>query len=194
MEIKGRSNTANISGGVRIIKDDTKISGKKMVAYFEEDTYTVSGDVEITQKGKAAVGEVAILDEKRGEIKLEKNVRFLIEKGTALIEEEAAENLRNPEAKEILKEKTVLMCDVLKLPTKGKDAEATGSVEIMQQEKRAKSDKAVYRGDSETIVLTGNVFIEKGSEWIKTQKVIVSVSEESFEAVGKVEAEFKIKK
>jgi lipopolysaccharide assembly outer membrane protein LptD (OstA) len=194
MEIIGRNSTAKIDGGLKIKKDDTTISGKELIARFEEDKYTITGGVEIVQKDKAAIGDSATLNERTGEIRLKNNVRFLIEKGTAFVEEDVAESLRNPEAKESLKGKTLLYCSELTLSTKGKDAEATGNVIINQGEKSAKSEHAVYNGETEKIVLTGNVFVEKEGEWLKTEKVVVSVSEESFEATGKVEAEFRFKK
>ena len=194
MEIAGNSDTAEILGNVLIKKKDTSIKASKMRANFRLDRYSFSGNVELAQKDKVALCELATLENKSGDMELSGKVRFLIEKATAVIKEGTAKALRNSETRKSLKEKTVITCDRLILSTKSKDAQAFGRVDITQKEKHAKSDLATYDGKSEEIVMTGNVFFEKEGEWLKTQKVLISVSGEAFEAVGQVEAEFKIKK
>jgi len=171
MEIKGKSNKALISGGVRIAKEKTKITGNNMDADLSGQTYIISGNAALSQEDKLVSGETAFLDEEKGTVRLENNVRFFIKE-----------------------ENAILSCDAIDLSTENENGEASGSVLITQKEKRAKSDRAVYTSDSETVVMTGNVYIEREGEWIKTEKVIVSLKDESFEAVGRVEAEFKIKK
>jgi len=100
--------------------------------------------------------------------------------------------LKNPEARKFLKEKTVLYADRLDLSTKTSNAKAYGSVLVVQNEKEAKADMAIYDDKEETMVLTGNVYLKKKDDWVKAEKVLVSVRNETFEAVGSVEAEFKI--
>jgi len=194
MEIDGGTRKAVVTGNVTVSKEDTTITGRTLTANFENDSYALTDEVEILQKDKAAVGDRATMWGDTGSIKLEGNVKFLIEKGTAIVEKDATKKLRGEESKKIMEGKTVLTCDVLKLSTHGRDADASGNVLIEQQNRRARSDSAIYNGSSENITLFGNVFIEKGGEWLKTHKVIVSVSRESFEALGGIEAEFKIKK
>jgi lipopolysaccharide export system protein LptA len=100
--------------------------------------------------------------------------------------------LKNTEAKKILKEKTVLTSDELIFSTRTGDARASGSVIVSQRQREAKADRAVYNDKDETLLLSGNVFLKKGKDWISCRKVIVSVKNETFEAIGSVEAEFKL--
>lgn len=194
METAGKDGAADLRGNVLIKKKDTRIRSEKMRADFAADRYSFFGDVEIAQKEKAAVCETATLENKTGEMRLHGGVKFLIEKASALVNDATVKTLHNPRAKESLKEKTLLTCNALDLSTDGRDAKAFGAVEITQKGKRARSDAASYDGKSEEISMTGNVYFEKEGEWLKAQKVLISVSGESFGAVGQVEAEFKIKK
>ncbi len=194
MEIQGKAGTAKLTDNVGIMKEDTKISGNLLDADLEKDIYTVTKRVEITQKGKVAIGDVAVINNKTGSVEISGHVKFLIEKAKSLVKESSIKDLRNKEASESLGEATVITCDKLTLMSRSKDAFAEGRVLITQKGKRAKSDYAVYNSVNEMITLTGNVFIEKEKDWIKTEMVLVSVSQESFEAIGSVEAEFKIKR
>jgi lipopolysaccharide assembly outer membrane protein LptD (OstA) len=194
MDVAGIDRSAVMTGGVRVKKAATTISSDKLTADFESELYNFTGCVALTQKNKAAVSERAVFENLSSVATLEGSVRLLIEKGEALLEHDTVQKLKNLEIKETLKEKTLLTSDRLTLSTTGGNAIAEGSVEISQKGKRARSDRAVYDEKAEAIFLSGNVFIEREGQWLKTAKVIVSVSSESFVAEGSVEAEFKIQK
>jgi lipopolysaccharide export system protein LptA len=65
-------------------------------------------------------------------------------------------------------------------------------VEVTQKGREARSETAVYDDKNETLTLTGNVHMKKAKEWISAGKVIVSVRDETFEALGSAEAQFKL--
>ncbi len=118
--------------------------------------------------------------------------KAIFEKAIAILKEETARDLKNPEAKKILKEKTILTSDKLVFSTKTGDASASGSVFVSQKGREAKADHAEYNDKEEILTLTGNVFMKKGKDWVSAKKVIVTVRDETFEAEGGVEAEFKL--
>jgi len=173
---------------------NSTITGGKIIADFDGGNFIVEEHAEVIQENKAAVARYAEYDKEGNTITMTENVELIIEKGTAILSEEAVKDLRNPEAKETLKEKTILRCQKLLLQSNGRNAFATGGVTVTQKEKSARANQAEYLSEEEIIILTGAVTLKKGEEWIKTKKVIVSVEKETFEATGAVETKFKLKK
>jgi lipopolysaccharide assembly outer membrane protein LptD (OstA) len=110
------------------------------------------------------------------------------------MKEKSAEKVKGEEAKGALQEKTVITCNRLRLSTENGDCTAYGKVLVSQKDKEAKSDEAFYQEESENIILTGNVYMKRKNDWVKANKVIVSVDKETFEAIGAVETIFKVKK
>ena len=161
--------------------------------YGDMDKEMVFHDaLEITQGKKIVLAKEGSYFHKENELRLRGKVKAVFEKAEALIKEETADKLKNPETRKLLKEKTILSADQLDLSTKTGDAKAYGSVHVVQKEKEARADQAVYDDKEETMVLTGNVSLKKKDDWVKAEKVLVSVRNETFEAVGSVEAEFKL--
>ena len=134
--------------------------------------------LEITQGKKIALAEEGVFYQNINELRLSRNVKAVFEKAEALIKEETADKLKNPETRKLLKEKTILTADQLDLSTKTGDAKAYGAVHVVQKEKEARADQAVYDDKEETMVLTGNVYLKKKADWVKAEKVLVSVHED----------------
>lgn len=152
----------------------------------------LQGSLEATQGKKFAVAEEGLYSQKRRELIMRKNARVVFEKALAILKGGTAKKLKNPEAKKILKEKTVLISDKLILSTWSGDARASGSVFVSQKEREAKADYAEYDEKKEILTLSGNVYMKRGTVWVKAKQVIVSIKNETFEAIGAVEAEFKL--
>ncbi|MDD5382271.1 MAG: LptA/OstA family protein [Candidatus Margulisbacteria bacterium] len=150
----------------------------------------IQGSVEVLQKTKLAIAQHGIYSQNKKELLLQGAVKAVFEKAKSLLKEESAQNLRSPEAKNILKEKTFLTADEIVLSTHSGDARAFGSVHVYQKGREAKSDSAIYNDKDETLALSGNVFMKKGKEWVSAKQVVVSVKDETFTAAGSVEAEF----
>jgi len=144
------------------------------------------------QGKKIAVADSALFSQKKNELVLRGRARAIFEKARAILRDDTVDKLRNPEAKKILKEKTVLTANEIILSARSGDARALGAVVVLQKGKEAKAGQAVYNEATEKINLTGNVMIKEEEEWVSAREVSVSVKEEVFEAVGSVEARFKL--
>jgi lipopolysaccharide assembly outer membrane protein LptD (OstA) len=188
------NNMATFESRSFFIKKGSKLSADSAVSYFDEDRILMSGSIEVTQKNKIAIADNAAYDDRSKTVVLSSNVKAVIEKLKNIIREKSAEKVKGEEAKGALQEKTVITCNRLRLSTENGDCIAYGKVLVSQKDKEAKSDEAVYSEDSENIVLKGNVYMKRKNDWVKANKVIVSVDKETFEAVGAVETVFKVKK
>ena len=175
-------------------KQKTLIKASKMNLFTDETKdITMQNNIEIVQGRKSIVANDGVYNKSKGIIFLSNNVKAVIEKGGAILKKETLKKLKNPDAKELLKEKTFIQSDKLDISTKTENFQASGNVFVFQKKREAKSDFADYSDSSEIIKLTGNVYMKKNDDWIKCDKVNVWVKDEIFEAVGSVEAEFKIK-
>lgn len=152
---------------------------------------SIAGNLEVAQGKKIAVAEEGIYSQKRKELAMKGKVRAIFEKARAILKDETVKKLGNPEARKILKEKTVLTSEALVFSTHTGDATASGSVFVSQKGREAKADEAVYDEKNETLTLSGNVSLKKEEDWVSSRKVIVSIRDETFEAIGAVEAKFK---
>jgi lipopolysaccharide export system protein LptA len=153
---------------------------------------TFHGSLEARQGKKLAIAEGGAYSQKNKELFMKGKVKAVFEKARVIFQEKTVESLRNPEAKKILREKTVLTSDELVFSTRTGDARAFGSVFVSQKGREAKAEQAVYDDKKESLALTGKVYMKKGEEWVNARKVIVSVKDETFEAEGAVEAELKL--
>jgi len=171
-----------------------KTSIKCDQAVFNSDMnkdMVLKGHIKATQGKKIAIGDEGVYSSKNNSLFLKGKVKAVFEKAAAVLKESTLEKLDNPDTKKILKEKTVLTCSELVFSTKTGDATAAGHVFVYQKGKESKADKAIYDDKTETITLSGNVFMKdkEEEEWVSAQKVIISVKNETFDAVGSVEAQ-----
>ncbi|MBN2057447.1 MAG: hypothetical protein JW782_01440 [Candidatus Saganbacteria bacterium] len=150
------------------------------------------GNVEAVQGKKLAIGDNGIYSQPSGRLLLNGNVKAVFEKAAAVLKDSTVKQLRNKEATRILKEKTVLTSDSLIIFTRSGNAQADGHVLVTQQTREAKADQAVYDDNTELLTLSGNVYLKKMDEWVSARQVVISVKDETFGAVGSVEAEFKL--
>lgn len=173
------------------LKTEIKAARASFFSDISKDM-SIQGSLEALQGKKLAIAQEGFYSQKSKKLTMRRNVRTIFEKGSVMLKEETVQKLKNIEAKKILKEKTVLTCNELIFSTRTGDARASGSVFVSQKQREAKADRAVYNDKDETLSLFGNVFMKKGKDWISCKQVIVSVKNETFEAVGSVEAEFKL--
>jgi len=150
------------------------------------------GSVEAIQGKKISVARRGVYSKKDAGLQLIGQTRTILEKAGTMIRPETIKQLTDPEEKKILREKTVIAAAEIFFSTKTGDARAAGSVEVTQKGQEACSDQAFYNDKDETITLSGNVYLKKGEEWISCREVVVSVRDETFEAVGVTESRFKI--
>lgn len=160
--------------------DDYSGRMEKGVKFSQKDKFSTSDRMDYTDRTKTAV--------------LKGNVKTLIEKGSAVLKESTIEKIRNAETKKMLKDGMLLTCEKLSVSTNSGNASAEGRVELLQKKNRARSDKAFFDEAKQSVTMTGNVYVEKEGQWLKTQKVIASLGKEEFEAIGGVETLIKVKK
>ncbi|MFH1541698.1 MAG: LptA/OstA family protein [bacterium] len=185
---------------INIEENEIKTKVKADNANFSTDVSKrmfFSGHVRTSQGKKLAVADAAVYFQGRKELDLMGNAKAIFEKAEVILKDKTVDKLRNKEAKEMMREKTILTSNRLIISTWTGDATAIGSVEVTQQNKEARAEEAVYDDEKEIITLTGNAFMKKESsstevEWVQAKKIIVSVKDETFEAEGQVEAKIKI--
>ncbi|MDD5593888.1 MAG: LptA/OstA family protein, partial [Candidatus Margulisbacteria bacterium] len=142
------------------------------------------GSVEVIQGKKVAIADEGIYSRRLGSLLLKGRTRTVLEKGGVLLKQGSAAKLRDPDVKEILRNKTVVTANEISFSTKTGDARAAGEVVVTQKGRDAKSDLAVYDDKKEILTLSGNVFMKQKDEWLNCRQVIISVSKETFEAKG----------
>ncbi|KPJ65618.1 hypothetical protein AMJ44_09795 [candidate division WOR-1 bacterium DG_54_3] len=181
--------TLNVSEGQ--LKTQVK---SKHASFYTDIAKDVSflGSLEALQGKKLAIAQAGVYSQEKKELVMKGEVKAIFEKAQVVLKEETVQNLKNPEAQGILKEKTILTSNQLIFSTRNGDAQARGSVYVTQKGREAKSELALYNEEEEILTLTGNVFMKKEKEWVSAEKVMVSVRDETFEAIGAVEAEFKL--
>lgn len=171
----------------------TKVKAQQASLYSDiNKDINIFGKLEAVQGKKFAVAKEGIYSQRKNELFMKGDTKAIFEKAQAILKEKTAKDLKSPEAKKILKEKTILTSDNLVFSTRTGDASASGSVFVSQKGREAKADHAEYNDKEEILTLTGNVFMKKKKDWVSAKKVIVSVRDETFEAEGAVEAEFKL--
>lgn len=180
-------------------KEKTKITAKEaIITKKENEIVEINDDVQIVQAHKAVVADHAVYYDQKNELKVtgqtSTSVQAVFEKAEEILTKDTIKKISNEEARELLKEKTVLTCAEMTIYTHTDDALASGNVYITQKDNEAKSDQALYKDTEEKIYMTGNVSMKKDNKWIGAKQVIVSIQNESFEAVGDVQTKFILKK
>ncbi|MEK7377147.1 MAG: LptA/OstA family protein, partial [Candidatus Margulisiibacteriota bacterium] len=178
MEVLYDQKISNLSGKVQMgtkSRTGTDTVVRSDMARLSNDTYDTrfSNNVNVSQKTKKALCDFLTYTDSGGKLLLSGRVRVFFKNASQMIKKERAENLKNPEAKKALAQETKLTCGLFELSTKNSNAKAEQDVVVTQRLRQARSDNAVYDDDKETITLTGNVYLKKAKEWLKTKKVIV---------------------
>jgi lipopolysaccharide assembly outer membrane protein LptD (OstA) len=213
-EANKKSFSAKGNINLRISGDpETKIKGDKLVFYTDENKdVTVKNNIEAVQPKKAISGDQIIYNNKTKKILASGNVKTVFEKAKVLIKEDTIKKLKSKEARESLEEKTLLFADNFEIYTNSKNAKGWGNVKVFQKAKEAHAENAIFNEKMEEIILTKNVYVKKSSaittsntsssesaghnkddEWIKCDKLIISITEETFTALGGIEGTFYIK-
>jgi lipopolysaccharide export system protein LptA len=152
----------------------------------------LSGKLEVAQGKKMSLADAGTYSRRQQKLFLRGNTRTILEKAEAEIKPETVRKLDSPEQKKLLRQKTVIRSREIVFSLKTGDARATGSVEVTQQGREARSDSAFYDDKEETLSLSGNVFLKRGEEWLRCQQVLISVKDETFEARGVEEGKFNL--
>ena len=197
VEYIGEEEQINAAGGVNLKLKESKVSTfikcSRGILFMDMDKdMALSGSLEVLQGKKISIADEGTYSRKQKGLFLRGRTRTVVEKAQAILQEDTVKKLGSPEQKDLLRGKTVVSANEIFFSTRTGDARATGSVEVTQKGREARSETAVYDDKNETLTLTGNVQMKKAKEWISAGKVIVSVRDETFEALGSAEAQFKL--
>ncbi len=184
-----------ITQGIR-----TRLKTAHTIFYTDIDKdMQLFGGLEAVQGKKFAVADTGVYSRANNNLLMRGNVHAIFEKARVILKKDSADKLRDPDVKDILKEKTVLTAKELAFSTRSGDARAVGDVVVTQKGREAKARYADYDDNKEILTLTGDVAMKKegaapagGQEWVKAKKIVVSIKDETFEAIGSVEAQFKL--
>jgi len=181
IEYLGEAEQLNAAGNVNLALKEGRIKTfvkcNKGILFL--DAYrdiSLSGSIEAAQGKKRSSAQDGTYSRKKNGLFLRGKTRTILEKG---------------EKKE-LKEKTIVLAEEIFFSTRNGDARATGSVEVTQKSREARSDTAVYDEKRDILTLSGNVYMKEKERWISCKKIIISVKKETFEASGVSGARFKL--
>lgn len=177
-----------------LAKEETSVTAPRMRFRWDLNEAEADGGVTVTQRDKSARGQRGRYSEATGRIELEGEVVVEQSSGDWLIKSGAVDP-QDDQTRQALAAKTTLKSERLLIDTRERTMEARGKVTVTQKGRTATGDLATYAERDRRIVLTGNVRMrdEEGS-LIRADKVIISLAEETFEAAGAVETEFRIRK
>ena len=187
--LKGYGNTE-----LKLDKGKTTVKADTLEFSTEDYSGHMDGNIRFSQKGKFSTADRLDYNDKTKTAVLKGTVKMIIERGSAVLKESTIQKIRNAETKKMLKDGMLLLCEKLSVSTRSGNATAEGKVDLLQKKNRARSDRAYFDEDKETVTMTGNVYVEKEGQWLKTRKVIASLAREEFEAIGGVETLIKVKK
>ncbi|HEU5299260.1 MAG TPA: LptA/OstA family protein [bacterium] len=168
--------------------DAATIAADRMRFRWETNEVDADGSVTVTQPDRTVRAEKLVYSEARDALELTGGVVVDQRSGEALAPEA-------PDVAEALRSRTVLRCDRALVRLSARDLTADGSIRVEQEGRLATGDHAVYTSRDRLLVVTGGVRMqETDGSWLRADKVVISLADETFEAVGNVETEFSVKR
>lgn len=197
VEYLGESEQINADGAVDFnLKESrirTELKCDRSTLYLDLDkNIDLDGDLNVVQGKKFSIAKNGTYSRLQHTLFLRGGTRTIMEKAQAIFDAATLKELQSQEEKKLLKAKTVVVANEIFFSLKTGDARATGSVEVTQQGRVARSDAVDYDDKSGLMTLTGNVTMKKAEAWISCRQVIVSIKKETFEAFGVKESEFRL--
>jgi lipopolysaccharide export system protein LptA len=197
MEYFGETEALSAAGRVRLKLKESRTStvikcGRVDFFIDLNKDMELTGSLEVTQGKKLTFADSGTYSRGQKKLFLRGNTRTVLEKAGSALKPETISRLDSPEQKKLLRQKTVILAREMLFSLKTGDARATGSVEVSQRGRKARSDSAFYDDRNETLRLTGNVHLKRESEWLSCREVFISVKNETFEARGVAESRFNL--
>ncbi len=159
-----------LSGGLEIRKDDTEIKSEQGELFREENKMLLKENIKVVYPDGEVSSELLTAFLKSEEYIFEKNVNLNYK-------------LQNQD------DNLFLTSNYLKIFGENNNFTAEENIVIDYEDQKFKGDKAEYDGESEELLLTGNVKIEEGEDWIKSDRAVFNLGEdeEGYQAEGNVE-------
>lgn len=187
-EVAGHASLVRAPAATGKTDDATAITADRMRFRWEANEVEAHGTVTVTQPDRTARAQNLLYSEERDVLELTGDVVVDQRSGEALAAEE-------PDAAKVLASRTVLACDRAVVRLSSRDLTADGSIRVEQEGRLATGDHAVYTSRDRLLVVTGGVRMqETDGSWLRADKVVISLADETFEAVGNVETEFSVKR
>ncbi len=168
---------------------------------FKSDTnlFILEGDVKIEKGEMIITSDLARIQTEKKIAEIEGNIK-LIQDDVVITSDELIIYFDDDSA--IFKENVLLVnheddlelnADIIEFNTETQDFVCSGHIFMIQAKNKIWADEGEYNKERNEFILRGNVTIETDSEEVLTApKVIMNVSDQSFEAVGGVEVKFYI--
>lgn len=202
-EVKGNARLVRAPGGTSsgdqvvsaLVREETTITAPHMAFRWDINEAVADGGVVVSQRDKTARARSALYSEVAGRIELVDEVVVEQLSGDWLVRGGVMETPKDEKIKQALASKTTITCERLVILLKTKDMRAERKVTVTQRGRSATGDRAAYSDKERRLVVTGNVLLldEDGSR-LRADQVVISLADETFEAVGNVETEFTVKR
>lgn len=159
-----------LSGGLEIRKNDTEIKSEQGELFRDENKMLLKENIKVVYPDGEVSSELLTAFLKSEEYIFENNVKLDYK-------------LQNQEGN------LLLTSNYLMIYGENNNFTAEDDIVIDYEDQKFKGDKAEYDGDAEQLLLTGNVKIEEGEDWIKSDRAIFNLGEddEGYQAEGNVE-------
>ncbi|MDQ7850816.1 MAG: LptA/OstA family protein [Armatimonadota bacterium] len=205
-----RTTRAEMSGGARLVRpgtpqaaaqppvdalarEETTITAEQMRFRWDVPEAEARGDVRVRQRDRAARAARGWYSEAQGRLLLEGDVVVEGLTGDLLLPE--GERPASEEARQVLAAPARLACQRLTLFLQSRDMEAEGEVKLTQGARLATGDSARYTHRDRRVTVSGNVYLQdEDGNSIRADQVIIALREETFEALGNVRTEFKVRR
>jgi lipopolysaccharide assembly outer membrane protein LptD (OstA) len=172
---------------------DTRITAARLAFRWDANEAEADGSVVVTQPDKTARAARVVYSEPRGVLELSGSVEVEQRSGEWLVDSGVARPPAGAEGRKALKAPVHLWADRLVVRLRTRDMDADGHVKVEQEGRLAAGDRAVYTERDQTIIVSGNVRMrEADGSWLRADRVVIAISEETFEATGNVETEFTV--
>ena len=204
-----RTMRAEVSGGARLVRpgtppaggaeplvdalarEETTITADQMRFRWDVPEAEASGDVRVRQRDRTARAARGRYSEAEGRLVLEGDVVVEGLTGDLLLPE--GERPTSEEARQVLAAPARLACSRLTLFLRSRDMEAEEQVKLTQGARLATGDRARYTHRDRRVTVSGNVYLrDEDGNSIRADHVIIALREETFEALGNVQTEFKM--
>lgn len=158
-----------LSGGVTIRKSDTTIKALNGELFRDEQKMILKEEIDVEYPDGKVSSKVltAFLKSEEYVFENDAELHYTLSDG----------------------EEMFLQSDYLKILGENNSFNAEKNVEIDYDEQKFRGDKADYDGETELMYLTGNVKIEEGDDWVKSDRATFNLKEgeEGYTAEGNVE-------
>jgi lipopolysaccharide export system protein LptA len=178
--LSGDDNTKDFQlwGNVKIEQEDSVLTSDNATFNSKSKIAVASNNVKFTRPGSILTGDKVTIyyEEKRG----------IWEGNVHLVQEKTGE--KEGEQQEMKDGPVDLYCDTLEFFwEKPRKAIANSNVKVHQKDKHAYGDKGTYTEKPQTILVEGNVRLEKDDgSWMTCDQLTIHVKEETVEADGHV--------